>query len=144
MGAIGPRKERKKETMIKLKLNELEWIDFTPEWNGNKECNLADRVKCKIKYISQADQDKITDSLIGEQRKGFRAQKGMAWSKANHDLVNSHVKDIKNVFIVTEEGEKELTTMKELYKIPALKGLYAEIAEALDAANSLEELEIKN
>lgn len=130
---------------IKIKLEDAEWTEYVPEWNGNRECSKKEQICAKIKYISQEDQDKITDSLIGQQRDGFRAKAPVKWSQSHHEMVNSHIKEIKNVYVVDKEGkEKEIKTMSELYKIPMLKGLYSEFADSLDATNRLEEHEIKN
>lgn len=128
--------------MIKVVVSENEWLDFIPEFNGNKEQPEKEQITCKIKLISQEDQDKLTDKIIGQQRDGFRQKQGMKWSQANFEVVNSHVKEIKNVFIVKNDKEIAVNNMAELYKVPQLKALYSEIANALDG--NLTEQEIKN
>ena len=129
--------------MIKVNVQK-DWIYFEPEFMDNKSCKKEERVSCMIKFISQADQDRMTEKMIDTQRKGFRAQKGIKFSKANLSMVEEHVKDIKNVFIIENNEEKPILTMGEMYNIPHLKGLYEEIANALDASNQLDEDERKN
>lgn len=128
--------------MIKIKLTE-DWVEYVPEWNDNRD--NKDPIKCKIKYVSQEDQDRLTDNMIGQQRDGFRSKKGMKWTKAQRSMVNEHVKDISGVLVEDKEGNEHIIKeMKDLYKIPQLKGLYIDIADALDAGNNLEDFEIKN
>ena len=129
---------------IRISIDENEWTEFFPEYAGNLDCPKKERVSCQIKLISQGDQDKLTDLLIGEQRQGYRKQKGTKWSKAQTEMVNQHVKDIKNVTIVKGGKENQIKTMEAMYKIPHLKGLYTEIGEALDASSRLEDFEEKN
>lgn len=129
---------------IKIMLDENEWTEFFPEYNGNRDLPKKERVSCQIKFISQEDQDKLTDVLIGDSRKGFRNTKTVKWSKAHNDLINNRVKDIKNVSFVKGGKEEEVKTMAQMYAIPHLKELYREIAEALDASARLEEFESKN
>ncbi len=130
--------------MIKITIDENEWTEFFPEYADNLECPKKERVSCQIKLITQSEQDKLTDTMIGETRKGYRKQKSTKWSKAQTDMINRHVKDIKNVTIVKSGKEDKITTMESMYKIPHLKGLYSEIGEALDASSRLEDFETKN
>jgi plasmid replication initiation protein len=129
---------------IKVKMDAPEWMEFAPTWNGNRDLPKKEQITCLIKYISQEDQDKLTDELIGQQRDGYRSKAPIKWSKAHHSMVNMHVKDIRNVSTVKEDKETFIVNMSELYKIPQLKKLYTEIAEALDVSNQLEEAEVKN
>ena len=59
-------------------------------------------------------------------------------------MIDANVKEIKNVFVIDGEEEKKVNTMKDMYYVAHLKGLFEEIANALNASNSLEELEAKN
>jgi len=128
-----------------IKVNiQKDWVYFEPEFMDNKACSKKDRVSCMIKYISQADHDKMTDMMIDKQRKGFRTQKGLGYSKAQLSMINAQVKDIKNVSVIDGEEERDIKTMEEMYYIPHLKGLYEEITNALDASNSLTDEERKN
>ena len=129
---------------IKITMNENEWIEFFPDYADNLELPKKERVACQIKYISQCDQDKLTDSLIGDSRKGYRKQKSVKWSTAHNNLINNHVKDIKNITVVKGTKETPIKTMAEMYKIPHLNDLYKEIGEALDASTKLTEDEQKN
>ena len=128
--------------MIKIKMLESDWNEFIPEFMDNKELPENEQISCKVKFISQAEQDKLTDSLIGQQREGFKKKQPIKWSKAHAELVNEHVKEIKNVFIIKDNQEVKVETMAELYKVPQLKNLYSEIANALEA--SVDEEETKN
>ena len=129
--------------MIKVNLQK-DWILFEPEFMNNKACKKEERVSCMIKLISQADQDKMTDKMIDQNRKGFRTEKGIKFSSANLEMIDANVKEIKNVFVIDGEEEKKVNTMKDMYYVAHLKGLFEEIANALNASNSLEELEAKN
>jgi plasmid replication initiation protein len=129
---------------IKICVDENEWVEFFPEYAGNLDQPKKERVSCMIRYITQEDQDRLTDLLIGDSRKGFRSQKSVKWSKAHNDMINNHVKDIKNVSIVRAGKEEPIKNMAEMYKIPHLKDLYREIGEALDASSRLEDFETKN
>jgi hypothetical protein len=132
----------KEEFMIKLKAMASDWNEFVPEFMGNRELPKKEQISCKIKFISQAEQDKLTDSLIGQQRDGFRKKNDIKWSKAHATLVNEHIKEIKNVFMHNGEKDVAIETMAELYKIPQLKNLYTELASSLEA--TLTEEELKN
>jgi hypothetical protein len=129
---------------IKIMLDENEWTEFFPEYGDNLSLPKKERVACSIKYVTQEDQDKLTDLLIGDNRKGFRSQKGVKWSKAHNEMIDKHVKDIKNVTVVKGDKEEPIKTMAQMYKIPHLKDLYREIGEALDASARLEDFEAKN
>ena len=124
--------------------NNDDWVEYIPEWGDNRESGVKDPIKCMIKHISQQDQDGLTDSVIGEQRKGYRKNKSMKWSRAQRDMVDKHVKDIKNVGARKDGEISAVKTMSDMYNIAALRGLYAEIADALDATNNLESFEVKN
>ena len=90
--------------MIKVNLQK-DWILFEPEFMNNKACKKEERVSCMIKLISQADQDKMTDKMIDQNRKGFRTEKGIKFSSANLEMIDANVKEIKNVFVI--DGEED-------------------------------------
>lgn len=121
-----------------------EWIDFIPEWNNNKSEPKKDQICCNIKPLTQKDSDRITDEFISHAQTGKKGIKKARWSKINKKITNEHVKDIKNVFLLVDGEKKELKTMNELYDIPQLKGLYQEIANALDISESLDDETKKN
>ena len=130
--------------MIEIQLTD-EWVKFIPTFRDNDECEEEEQISCLIKFIKRSDEDKLTDELIGSSRDGFRQKKGSTWSKGHRELVDKHVKDIKNIFVRNKEGaRKEITTMEQLYRIPQYNKIYSEIAEALDGSNSLSECEVKN
>ena len=129
---------------IEITIDENEWVEYIPEFRGNKDCPKKEIVSCEMKLISKADKDSVTDKIIGETRKGFRTKEGDKYSKAQLDMVNKHVKDIKNVAVTIAGKRQTITTMSQMYKIPHLSGLYDEIANALDASTRLEDFEIKN
>ncbi len=135
--------------MIKINVKK-DWIYFEPDFMDNKACPKTERISCFIKYISQADQDGMTDRMIDTQKKGYRATKKIKYSKSNLQMITEKVKDIQNVAVVEEDKdgnelpERAIKTMEDMYYIPHLKGLYEEISSALDASNHLEEQERKN
>lgn len=128
---------------IEIKLAQNEWEKFVPTFRGNDELPLDEQISCEIKYLSQQDSDRLQDLLINQARKN--KSKTIEFSKANKQIIHTHVKNIKNVSMVNPDGsKKDITIMDELYKIPALKGLYEEIANALDASNALDDDNKKN
>ena len=128
-----------------IKVNVVkDWMPYVIEARDNRNLPVKEQVSCEIKLISQADHDKMTDSMIDEQRKGFRAKKGVKFSKANLEMINAHVRNIKNIAIVEDEKEKNITSMREMYYIPHLRDIFTEIADMLDASNHLDDFEAKN
>ena len=129
--------------MIKVKQRKSEWFEFIPKYNGNNEFPEAERITCQVKYMTQAEQDGLIDRYMFTHKGGKQNQ--VSWTKAKNEIINTHVKDVKNVVIELEDGsEKELKTMGEIYEIAELSGLYKEIGNALDAENMLLEGELKN
>lgn len=129
--------------MIEIKSKKDMWERYVPTFSGNKELPEHEQISCEIKKLTQADSDRLQDALINQARKA-KSNK-IQFSKANREITNSHVRDIKNVFLTDENGQrKELKELKDLYEIPELKGLYEELTNALDASNDLTEEDKKN
>ena len=102
------------------------FIDYTPEWNKNKEDKVP--IVAELKYITTSEFDDcydISPQIVNEKGKKVA---GGSITVDKKRMFLSAVKGFKN-FTVTDESDKkiEIETGQDVLDTPGLEGLFLEI-----------------
>jgi len=117
----------------------METIKYFFEFNDNRSLAEDTQGFAELTMISNQEQGKLTNLIMAESMAHGKKKTSFDYNKHSVTINERHIENITNVRDPLTDEVYPTLTVRELYQIPQLKELYAELSEAIDDVNKLKD-----